>query len=88
MQMTKDLYWVKNQIVVLNVVGSNPTGHPPKVLEIIEFQGLFLYYPANVISSGAVGVVERSNPQTDCLRRSRIPPTLTPSGDDISAFVR
>ena len=43
MQMTKDLDWVKNQIVVLNVVGSNPTGYPPKVPEIIEFQGLLLY---------------------------------------------
>lgn len=43
MQMTKDLYWIKRQIVVLNVVGSNPTGYPPKVLEIIEFQGLLLY---------------------------------------------
>lgn len=43
MQMTKDLDWVKNQIVVLNVVGSNPTGYPPEVLEIIEFQGLLLY---------------------------------------------
>ena len=43
MQMTKDLYWIKRQIVVLNVVGSNPTGHPPKSLKSSDFQGLFLY---------------------------------------------
>ena len=45
MQMTKDLYWIKRQIVVLNVVGSNPTGHPPKAPETIRFQGLFFCSP-------------------------------------------
>ena len=44
MQMTKDLYWIKRQIVVLNDVGSNPTGHPPKAPETIRFQGLFFWF--------------------------------------------
>ena len=44
MQMTKDLYWIKRQIVVLNVVGSNPTGHPPKAPETERFQGLFFVF--------------------------------------------
>ena len=43
MQYINYFSWLERQIVVLNVVGSNPTGYPPKVLEIIEFQGLLLY---------------------------------------------
>ena len=43
MQKTKDLYFIINQIVVLNVVGSNPTGHPSKAPETIRFQGLFFW---------------------------------------------
>ena len=52
MQMTKDLYWVKNQIVVLNVVGSNPTGHPSKSLKSLDFQGLFFVCGTHWASRG------------------------------------
>ncbi len=52
MQMTKDLYWIKRQIVVLNVVGSNPTGHPFKSLKSLDFQGLFFLCSTHWASRG------------------------------------
>ena len=61
--MTKDLDWVKNQIVVLNVVGSNPTGYPPKVPENqMISKDFFFMYPPSVPILNSAGTKKQARP--------------------------
>ena len=36
-------FWFERQIVVLNVVGSNPTGHPGKTKRLRKSLNLFVF---------------------------------------------